>query len=177
MEPDDRPDTELLAAHVAGDPWAFGTLIRRHERHLWAVARRTTGDPDDAADALQDALLQAHRTAHRFRGDAQVRTWLHRLVVNACLDRLRRRRRTMPLPGGDAPVPPARIDHADRLDITSALAALPPHQRAAIVAVDVEGLSVVDAADRLGVAPGTIKSRRARGRATLAITLGHLRSA
>ncbi|MEE3851871.1 RNA polymerase sigma factor SigM [Gordonia sp. LSe1-13] len=178
MESDERPDSELLAAHVAGDRSAFGTLIRRHERYLWAVAHRTTGDPDDAADAMQNALFSAHRNAHRFRGDAQVRTWLHRLVVNAGLDRLRRRGRvTMPLPSGDMPAPSSGIDHDDRIDISSALAALPAHQRAAIVAVDIEGLSVADAADRLGVAPGTIKSRCARGRAALAVTLGHLRSA
>ena len=60
---DPRPDAELLSAHVAGDPTAFATLVRRHRDRLWAVALRTMGDPEEAADALQDALLKAHRSA------------------------------------------------------------------------------------------------------------------
>ncbi len=96
-EPDDRT---LLRAHVRGDPDAFGTLFARHRDRLWAVALRTTGDPEEAADALQDAMVAAFRRAESFRGDAAVTTWLHRIVVNACLDRLRRSRvrRTETLP-------------------------------------------------------------------------------
>src|SRR5690606_6016567 len=95
-EPDDRA---LLAAHLNGDREAFGRLVRRHQDRLWAVALRTLGDREEAADALQDALLAAYRGAARFRGDAAVTTWLHRIVVNACLDRARRRavRPTVPL--------------------------------------------------------------------------------
>ncbi|MFY9916668.1 MAG: sigma-70 family RNA polymerase sigma factor, partial [Nocardioidaceae bacterium] len=90
----------MLAAHVAGDPDAFSELVRRHRDRLWAVALRTTGDREDASDALQDGLVSAFRRAETFRGDAQVTTWLHRIVVNACLDRMRRRRTrpTVPLP-------------------------------------------------------------------------------
>jgi RNA polymerase sigma-70 factor (ECF subfamily) len=88
---DPRDDTALLHAHVQGDPRAFGELFHRHRDRLWAVALRTTGDREEAADALQDALLSAYRAAERFRGDSAVTTWLHRIVVNACLDRLRRR--------------------------------------------------------------------------------------
>ena len=75
-------------------------LFARHRDRLWAVALRTTGHPEDAADALQDALISAFRRADTFRGDAAVTTWLHRIVVNACLDRLRRRqvRAADPLP-------------------------------------------------------------------------------
>ena len=93
-------DVALLEAHLAGDPDAFGELFRRHRDRLWAVALRTTGNPEDAADALQDALISAFRRADSFRGDAAVTTWLHRIVVNACLDRLRRRkvRAADPLP-------------------------------------------------------------------------------
>ncbi len=85
-------DLDLLRAHVSGDRDAFGELFRRHRDRLWAVALRTLGDREEAADALQDALLSAHRAAGRFRGDSAVTTWLHRIVVNACLDRIRRRR-------------------------------------------------------------------------------------
>src|SRR5947208_15496452 len=93
-------DHELLRRHVAGDADAFGELFRRHRDRLWSVALRTLGDPEEAADALQDAMVSAYRAAGSFRGDAAVTTWLHRVVVNACLDRIRRRnsRPTVPLP-------------------------------------------------------------------------------
>lgn len=93
-------DRALLAAHVAGRDGAFGELFGRHRDRLWAVALRTTGHPEDAADGLQDAMVAAYRRAGSFRGDAAVTTWLHRIVVNACLDRLRaaRVRRTDQLP-------------------------------------------------------------------------------
>ena len=84
-------DADLLRRHVAGDDAAFGLLFQRHKDRLWAVALRTTCDPDDAADALQEAMISAFRRAKDFRGDSAVTTWLHRIVVNAALDRLRRR--------------------------------------------------------------------------------------
>src|SRR5246500_5771594 len=84
-------DQELLRRHVAGDAEAFGELFRRHRDRLWAVALRTLGDQEEAADALQDAMISAFRRAGDFRGDSAVTTWLHRIVVNACLDRIRRR--------------------------------------------------------------------------------------
>jgi RNA polymerase sigma-70 factor (ECF subfamily) len=115
-------DRDLLDAHLAGDPDAFGVLFTRHRDRLWAVALRTTGNPEDAADALQDAMISAFRRAGSFRGDAAVTTWLHRIVVNACLDRLRRRkvRAADPLPDdleeqaarGDVLATPAAADPA-----------------------------------------------------------------
>lgn len=178
---DARTDEELLAAHVEGDSDAFGILITRLQGHLWAVARRTSQSEEDAADALQDALLKAHRMAHRFRADAKVSSWMHRIVVNACLDRIRhnKSRRTVPLPEFDiSELADPHDQHGDvelSVSIDRALQALPPDQRAAIVAVDVEGYSVAEASTLLGVPTGTIKSRCARGRAKLAVTLGHLR--
>jgi RNA polymerase sigma-70 factor (ECF subfamily) len=178
-------DADLLRAHVDGDPQAFAELVRRHRDRLWAVALRTIGDREEAADAVQDALLAAHRNAARFRGESAVTTWLHRIVVNACLDRIRRRQShpTVPLPDGSRsddrpngvePAAPAQ-DHDTALVVREALAALPPDQRAAIVLVDVQGYPVAEAAGILGVAEGTIKSRCARGRARMAVALGHLR--
>jgi RNA polymerase sigma-70 factor, ECF subfamily len=170
-------DAELLAAHVAGNPDAFGILVRRHTDRLWAVALRTLGDREEAADALQDALLNAFRRADTFTGQAAVTTWLHRVVVNACLDRVRRRRPVEALPEeGTGPTPQRLATHAsadpaeraaNRLDVQAALASLPAEQRAALVLVDMEGWSVEDAAEVLGCAPGTVKSRCARGRARL----------
>ena len=185
-------DKELLHAHIEGDSTAFGTLIARHRDRLWAVALRTTGDPDEAADALQDALVSAFRRASQFRGESAVTTWLHRIVVNASLDRLRRRssRSGVPLPDDDAlgkaaatatPVGRGGVPRdpiaarETQLVIARALAELPESQREAIVLVDVEGYSVEEAAALLDCPPGTIKSRCSRGRARLAISLGFLR--
>jgi RNA polymerase sigma-70 factor (ECF subfamily) len=172
-----RDDAALLRAHLDGDQTAFGALVLRHRDRLWAVALRTMGDREDAADALQDALLSAYRAAGRFRGDSAVTTWLHRIVVNACLDRIRRQkvRPTVPLPEIDTTVAPAP-DRDTRLDVQAALAQLPLEQRAALVLVDVHGYAVTEAAEMLGVAEGTIKSRCARGRARLAVLLGYLRN-
>ena len=177
-----RSDAELLRAHAAGDPDAFEQIVRRHRDRMWAVALRTVREPEEAADALQDALVSAYRAAGTFRGEAAVTTWLHRIVVNACLDRIRHRqaRPTVPLPE-DGPREPA--DTRDRMAeqdtamaVEEALGRLPVDQRAAIILVDIEGYSVADAAEMLDVAEGTVKSRCARGRARLAVLLGHLRN-
>ncbi|WP_189060070.1 RNA polymerase sigma factor SigM [Longimycelium tulufanense] len=175
-------DADLIAAHAAGDPHAFSELVRRHRDRMWAVALRTLRDPEEAADAVQEAFISAFRAASSFRAESQVTTWLHRIVVNACLDRVRRRqsRPTVPLPeaGPGEPASPrdAMAERETRLAVQDALAGLPDEQRAAIVLVDVEGYSVAETARLLDVAEGTVKSRCARGRARLAKLLGHLRN-
>src|SRR3954467_805154 len=95
------PDKELLRRHAEGDPDAFAELVQRHRDRMWAVALRTLGDPEEAADALQDAFLSAYRGVGRFRGESAVTTWLHRIVINACLDRLRRQSIRPAVPMGD----------------------------------------------------------------------------
>ncbi len=176
---DALPDAELLAAHRAGDPRAFTVLVGRHTRALWGTALHVLGDPHDAADAVQEALVSAYRRAATFRGEASVRTWLGRIVVNACIDRIRqeRVRRTVPWPERDVPArrPDPAVELATRLAVRDALALLPVEQRVAVVLVDVQGYPVTEAAAMLGVPPGTVKSRCARGRARLAVLLGHLR--
>jgi RNA polymerase sigma-70 factor (ECF subfamily) len=175
----------LLRRHVHGDTEAFGLLFTRHKDRLWAVAVRTLGDPEEAADALQDAMISAFRQASGFRGDSAVTTWLHRIVVNACLDRLRRRaarptvsgldERALAIlpPGQPGPDPGASADTA--LDVMAALRTLPPEQQAVLVLVDMLGYSVAGAGEVLGISPGTVKSRCARGRARLLPRLAHLR--
>jgi RNA polymerase sigma-70 factor (ECF subfamily) len=178
------PDKELLARHAQGDPHAFAELVQRHRDRMWAVALRTLGDPEEAADALQDAFLSAYRGVGRFRGEAAVTTWLHRIVINACLDRLRRQSIRPAIPMGDDAmldaIAPKNADptglHEVTLDVTAALRRLPPEQRAALILVDMMGYGVDEAARVLGVPTGTVKSRCARGRAKLAPLLGHLRN-
>ena len=177
-----QTDRELLDAHLSGDTAAFGELFTRHRDRLWAVALRTTGNPEDAADALQDALISAYERAGSFRGDAQVSTWLHRVVVNAALDRLRRNKVRLASPITDdmdfeSPTP-GPLDHAEagavREIVLAALEQLPPDQKAALVLVDMEGYSMQETAIILEAPEGTIKSRCSRGRVRLAQILAPL---
>ena len=171
----DRSDAELLAAHVAGDRHAFAELFGRHHRQLHRLARLTTRSREDAEDALQDAMLSAHRGAGSFRYDAAVGSWLHRIVVNACLDRLRRAKAHRTAPLEDVyPVPDRTAQVETAIGVQHALMRLPLEQRAAVVAVDMQGYSIADTARMLGVAEGTVKSRCARARVRLAQLLGHL---
>ena len=182
--PGEPSDAILLRRHADGDADAFGLLFRRHKDRLWAVALRIACDPDDAADALQEAMISAFRRAGDFRGESAVTTWLHRIVVNASLDLLRRRSARAVAWSGDPddlPVPEPRqgVDSSastdSRLDVDAAMRTLPPPQRAALVLVDMLGYSVADASAILGVSEGTVKSRCARGRAKLLPYLSHLR--
>jgi RNA polymerase sigma-70 factor (ECF subfamily) len=169
-------DRELLSAHCAGNSDAFGELFRRHRDRMWALAVRVTRDPEIAADAVQEAFVAAFRGAESFRGEAAVTTWLHRIVVNSCLDRLRRVKPVGHVPEADLSLLPDTHDHHRsvevRLDVRSALEQLPEGQRMALILVDMHGLSVLEAAAILNVAEGTIKSRCARGRAAMVPLLG-----
>ena len=166
-------DAELLRRHVAGDTEAFGELFRRHRDRLWAVALRTVCDPE---------VIEAFRRAGDFRGESAVTTWLHRIVVNASLDRLRRRAARPALSAGDEQAFEALVTQDGdptrstdtRLDVNAALRMLPPPQRAALVVVDMLGFGVADAAIILGTSPGTVKSRCARALARLLPYLAHL---
>ncbi|AYY15100.1 RNA polymerase sigma factor SigM [Actinobacteria bacterium YIM 96077] len=172
-------DHELVRRHVAGDRGAFGELVRRHQDRLWAIALRTVGNHEEAADALQDGLINAFRRASSFRAESAVTTWLHRVVVNACLDRIRHAaaRPSDPVafdgtePQGSMPTAEQGSDPAERmatrLDLEAALATLPAEQRVPLVLVDMEGYRVAEVAEMLDLPAGTIKSRCARGRARL----------
>ena len=182
-----RADAELLAAHVDGDPHAFAALVARHRDRLWAIALRTMRNPEEAADALQDAYISAFRKADSFRGEAMVTTWLHRVVVNACLDRLRRQQ-------GAARRPAARRRRPDgRARPTGATGSIrsrprsnePSSPRRSARSTTTSGplwcwwtwRATRSRRQReiLGCAVGTIKSRCSRGRARLVPLLAHLR--
>ncbi|HZE38008.1 MAG TPA: RNA polymerase sigma factor SigM [Stackebrandtia sp.] len=170
-------DAELLRRHATGgDRDAFGELFRRHRDRLWAVALRTLSDPEEAADALQDAMINAYRAAARFRGDSAVTTWLHRIVVNACLDRVRRRNARPSVPMSDQLPETAMTgadvaDRANVLAVRQALRELSFEHRTVVVYIDMLGYPVAEVAGILGVPPGTVKSRASRARSQLATML------
>ncbi|HEY8543469.1 MAG TPA: RNA polymerase sigma factor, partial [Acidimicrobiales bacterium] len=173
-------DATLIAAAQAGDRGALDALLRRHYDRIWALCRRLAGNPADAEDATQEALIAVARGLRSFDGRAAFTTWSYRVATNACLDELRRRaRRPVPqetqVDGASATVPdPGPLpDHVvERLDLDQALARLPDDFRAAVVLRDLCDLEYSDIAALLGLPPGTVRSRIARGRAQLARHLG-----
>lgn len=171
---DPRDDRELLVAHVAGDPTAFSLIVSRHQHYLYAVAVGIMRNPEDGADVLQEALVNAFRKADTYEGrGATVQTWLRQVTRNACLDRLRQvkaRPRTVLAVEDQAELASTQNvsgSVAASVDVAAALRTLPAGQRDAVVLVDCYGWSVDDAANRLGIAPGTVKSRCSRAREAL----------
>lgn len=141
---------------------------------------RTLRNPSDAEDAVQEALVAAFRAAPGFRGESSVSTWLHRILLNSCVDRIRRERAGPPTSPWPVHEPPGRRpdlarEVVTRLTLEEALGELPDFQRIPVLLVDVEGFSVAEVAEILDVPQGTVKSRCARGRRRLAELLGHLR--
>ena len=147
-------------------------LLRLHHAQVYAVCLRITGNPDDAADACQEALLGIARGLRRFDGRSRVSTWAYRIAANAALDELRRRKRR-PLGTFDEPEDTAAPTEqgpesvAGRLDVDAALAQLPVDFRAAVVLRDLCGLDYAEIGEVLRIPPGTVRSRIARGRAAL----------
>jgi RNA polymerase sigma-70 factor (ECF subfamily) len=167
-------DDELVAAAQSGDGAALDTLLRRHFDLIHAVCARIAGNPADAADATQEALLAIVRGLPRFDRRAAARTWMYRVATNACLDELRRRGRR-PRPGlddtaVDRPDPAPALDTSvtDRLTLDEAIARLPEDFRVAVVLRDVQGMDYAQIAEVLEIPIGTVRSRIARGRQALA---------
>jgi RNA polymerase sigma-70 factor (ECF subfamily) len=173
---DDVPDGELAAAAAAGDRRSLETLLHRHADRIHTICRRIVVHADDALDATQEAMIAVTRGIGRFDGRAQFTTWLYRVATNAALDEVRRRQRRprpveqLPEPGGVGD-PAGAV--ADRLLVDAALAGLPAEFRAAVALRDLAGLDYADIAEVLGIPPGTVRSRIARGRAALADRLGN----
>jgi RNA polymerase sigma factor (sigma-70 family) len=179
-------DTALVERARKGDDAALTELYRRHERRAYNLALRTLGDPWDAADVAQEAFIKAFRNLDSFKGEARFGTWLHRIVVNAAYDHLRRQR-PEPMdtdimddlsgPSGAATVVASSrggIDPvADGLSdpLRKALMGLNEGFRFAVVLCDLLGFPYGEAAEILGVQEGTIKSRIFRAREALAAAL------
>lgn len=174
--PRQRTDAELITAHAAGDRYAFEELFHRYHQPLTRLALRRCRNPEDAEDALQEAMLAVHSGAGRFLRRATVSTWLHRIVLNKCVDQMRRPDDRLTALGDADRATSGGVDAGvlTAVLVHHALITLPPGQRAAVMAVDMHGYSVGDAAALLGVAEGTVKSRCSRGRARLAVLLAEL---
>ena len=175
-------DAELTSAAQAGGRQALDDLLRRHYDRIFAVCRRITGNESDAADAAQEALISIVRSLPRFDGRSSFATWVYRIATNASLDELRRRRRRPVLHGPQEDSAPhreivdpdagTRIDAvADRMELDEALAGLPVDFRIPVVLRDIAGLDYAEIAETLDIPAGTVKSRIARGRASLANSL------
>jgi len=176
-------EAEWIRAARAGDLEAFNRLVLAYQDAVYNLAYRILGERAAAEDAAQETFLRAWQHLKRYRGGSW-RGWLFRIATNACYDQLRRRKRrpTVPLevtdaqgePLEDAPwlvdpnprtQPEPEAERAAlRRALETCLQALPVDQRAALALVDVEGLPYTEAAQALGVALGTLKSRLARAR-------------
>ncbi|MEA3502969.1 MAG: sigma-70 family RNA polymerase sigma factor [Actinomycetota bacterium] len=172
-------DRELIRRYLQGDVSAFDELMRAHEDRVFAICLRMMRNRDSALDATQDVFLTVFRKADRYKEQAAFSTWLYRVTVNTCYDHLRRqqRKRTESMPEHFDPSDPRSGDefHAVELrpDIETALAGLTPEFRAAVVLVDLNGMSLEGAADTLDVPVGTVKSRVFRARRQLTKDLGN----
>jgi RNA polymerase sigma-70 factor (ECF subfamily) len=187
--PDVVSDEQLLVARLrAGEDAAFEELVRTYTPRLLGLARRIVGNDEDARDVLQDALLSAFRSIDRFQGDARLGTWLHRIVVNTALMRLRRRRRK-PEESIEPLLPAFQSDghFAERFSAWSETEAadqalsrretrqlirglidkLPESFRTVLLLRDIEGLDTEETARVLDTTPNAVKIRLHRARQAL----------
>ena len=170
---------ELVAACRRGDARSFEEVVRRTYRHVYTQALRLVGDSKDAEDVAQDAYVRAWRGLEGFRGEAQFETWLYRIVANAAMNHLRKRRRFGDLmvepedgPAVEIPSTARTEDEAvDRRQLEEALGALPLSLRTVVVLKDVYGLSCQEIGDRIGVSEGAVKVRLHRARRRLKLAL------
>ncbi len=175
------PDADLVARAGRGDRAAAQALMARHLPRLLTLARRMLGDPAEAEDAVQDTFIQLWTHAARWEpGRARFSTWLYRVALNKCYDRLRRRPAARldeaaeiadPAPGPDAGLHTAALS----AQVEAALAALPERQRAAIQLCHFQDCGNIEAAEILGVSVEALESLLARGRRALRTKREHLR--
>lgn len=176
---DESPrDAELVEAALAGDGGAFGDLVERYQDRLFNTLVRVTGSREDAADAVQDAFVQAYQKLESFRGDSQFYTWLYRIAMNLALSRRRRRRPTAsvdvvkelaggePVDGGEGPGDRMLADERAE-QVQTALADLGDQHRKILVLREMEGCSYETIAEILELPVGTVRSRLFRARLQL----------
>jgi len=166
-------DLTLVVRAREGDVRAFEALARRHQAALYRTAVRVTGDPAEAEDALQEALLDAWRHLDRFRGDAAFSTWMYRLVTNRCVAALRRRRAVPAADAGDDVAAPDSPERAALLDLElaalgRAVQDLPDNLRVCWVLRELEGLGYGEIAEITGAGETAVRGRIHRARVQLA---------
>jgi RNA polymerase sigma-70 factor (ECF subfamily) len=169
-------EPELLAAARQGNLDAFEYLVALHERRIYALALRISGNREDAKDAMQEAFLRLHRHLSQIDSDAAIGPWLCTVVVNACRDigRTKRRARLVPMEGGpdSRPDPAAGPEqmaaaHERERHLQAALRRLPETERAALLLREMEGLSTREVASALGSSETTVRSQISRARLRL----------
>lgn len=182
---DALPDADLLALYAAGDGRAARQLTARLLPAVVRYATRLLGDPYEAEDVAQEAMLRLWRAAPGWRqGEAQISTWLYRVAGNLCIDRhrLRRRRPQQALADGHDPADPAGdveagMIAAERMAaLNAALAELPDRQRQAVVLRHIEGLSNPEIAAVLDIGVEAVESLTARGKRALSVALAGQRA-
>ena len=173
-------DADILEGCRRGDPSAQRAVFERYRDRVFSIALHfLKGEHAAAQDVTQEVFVKVFRAAPSFRQDARLSTWLYRIVTNACLDELRRRKRLLlfgNLPPAIHPTAPAAEPHDPDTDVTQAVRRLSPRLRIAVLLRYYDDLSYDEIAQALGVTAGTVASRLSRAHAILARNLAHLRS-
>lgn len=177
MSDDDR---QLIATCLGGHRDAFGELVSRYQARLYNAAIRLVDNPEDAADVVQDAFLNAYQSLHTFKGDAEFFTWLYRIAFNTAISQKRKKRATISLDsvgpdGGIDPDDPseyikpgAALERSEEeTELQNAMTRLSQEHREVLVLKDIEGMKYEEIAEILGVPIGTIRSRLHRARLEL----------
>ena len=176
-------DKHIVAQARRGELSAFEELVTRYEKRVYAIALRSSGSPEDAADITQEAFLRAWRSMKDFRGDSGFATWLFRIAMNQCVDYARHKQsqpptqplvqgeddeeRELPLPD-TAPSPEEHLENSELgRELAAALAEISEEHRRIVLLRDVSGMSYSEIAEILEISEGTVKSRLARARIAL----------
>ena len=172
---DDHADSWLVGKARAGDVDAYEVLVRRHRDRIYRIALRMLGDRHDAEDIAQDVVIQVWTALAGFTGASSFTTWLYRIVVNRCLNQIRRSRSTRPVLDGDPPPAAGAEDMVIARQraraAMEAVAALPPDQRAVVVLHQLEGLSYREVAAVVNISEDAVRGRLHRARVSLLETL------
>lgn len=174
-------DKHIVAQARRGDLSAFEELVTRYEKRVYAIALRSSGSPEDAADITQEVFLKAWRSMESFRGDSGFSTWLFRITMNLCVDHARHRQtqpQTQPLVQGEedderpipdtAPTPEEHLENSELgRELAAALDEVSDEHRRIVLLRDVSGMSYTEIAEVLEISEGTVKSRLSRARIAL----------
>ncbi|MBP1747732.1 MAG: polymerase, sigma-24 subunit, RpoE [Deltaproteobacteria bacterium] len=180
-------DSQYVALSNGGEPRAFEVLVRRHQKKMFNIAYRMTGNYDDAADIVQEAFLSAYKAIKTFRGEAKFSTWLYGIVVNHARNRVRHtsskayhepvslngdpsaenNRKPIDPVSGDTPVIDMLIQKEMQEKVQMCINGLDKDQREVLVLRDIQGFSYEEITIMLGLTEGTVKSRLSRARGAI----------